>query len=92
MIHPLAFLKSVFSEEGEGSFSRVAQGAVVFSTLFWISYLVVKNHVMPDLNGPSLFIGTGAVGHYGINKASEIISAFNTNPPPNPPQQGPPGN
>lgn len=70
------FLREVFSEGGQGSFSRVAQGVIVLSVVGWVWYLVVKNHALPDLGGPSLFIGTGAAGHYGINKASDIVASF----------------
>lgn len=79
MIRPLVFVKEVFSENGQGSFSRVAQGSIVFAVIGWVTYLVLKTHSMPDLSGPSLFVGTGAAGHYGINKAQDMITAFRSN-------------
>ena len=82
-VHLLKFFREVFSEDGQGSFSRVAQGSIVLGVIVWVTYLVLKNHALPDLGGPSLFIGTGAAGHYGINKASDIIAAFK-NPPADP--------
>lgn len=74
-----SWLREVFSEDGQGSFCRVAQGLIVAATLGWISYLVVRTNTMPDLGGPSLFIATGAAGHYGINKMESIVTAFKGN-------------
>lgn len=74
----LAFLKSVFSEDGQGSYSRFASGAIVFSTLGWITYLVIKHGALPDLSGPALFIGAGSAV-YGVNKAEAIVGALKGN-------------
>lgn len=69
----LAFLKSTFSEaDGTGSSSRVLGGVVIFATLSWITYLVLKNNALPDLSGASIFVGSGFSG-YGINKLSEVF-------------------
>lgn len=71
------FIKSIFSEDGVvGSSSRVLSAAIVFSTLGWVTYLVAKNHAMPDLAGPLTFMNTGVGTLMGINKASEVVSAF----------------
>lgn len=72
----LAFIKSVFSDGGQGSFSRCGAGAVVAATLGWITYLVIKTKALPDLGGPSMFMATGVGICYGTNKASEIVSSF----------------
>lgn len=78
-----AFLQSVFSEDdGQGSYSRVASGAIVVATLAWVSHVVWKTGALPDLTGPATFICLAAGSHYGINKASDIISAFKGNQPP----------
>lgn len=71
-----AFVKSVFSDNGVGSFSRCGAGAVVFAVLAWISYVVLKTKAIPELQGPSLFMATGVGICYGTNKASEIVAAF----------------
>lgn len=71
-----AFIKSVFSDAGVGSSSRVLSGSVVFATLGWISYVVLKTKTIPDLGGPSMFMATGVGVCYGTNRASDIISAF----------------
>jgi hypothetical protein len=72
----LAFVKSVFSEGGEGSYSRVAGGVLIGFTCGWITYLVIKNHAMPDLTGPAWFVTAASGGLYGLNKGADFISAF----------------
>lgn len=69
----LTFLKSTFSEaDGSGSSTRVLGGVVVFATLCWITYLVLKTGALPDLSGASLFVSSGFSG-YGMNKLSEAL-------------------
>lgn len=71
------FLASAFSEDSTmGSSSRLLSGAIVMFTLGWVTYLVAKNHAMPDLAGPLTFMNTGVGTLMGINKASEVVSAF----------------
>jgi len=72
----LAFVKSVFSDGGEGSFSRCGAGAVIFATLSWVGYVVFKTKTIPDLGGPSMFMASGVAVCYGTNRAADIISAF----------------
>lgn len=80
----VAFLKEVFSEDGQGSFSRVASGFIVLATCGWVTYVVARTHSIPDLAGPSGFIGVGSVGHYATNKLPDIVSAFRGHPQVNP--------
>lgn len=69
----IAFIKSTFSEsDGTGSASRVLSGAVILSTISWITYLVLKNNALPDLSSASLFVGSGS-SIYGMNKLSEAL-------------------
>lgn len=79
-----AFLKSVFSENGQGSYSRSVGGLIALSTVVWITYVVFKTHAVPDLTGPTMFFTVGSGTHYATNKASEIIDAFKGNKPPQP--------
>jgi hypothetical protein len=71
-----SFIRSVFSEGGEGSYSRVAAGAIVVATIVWVSHVVWHTHAMPDLTGPAAFLTVGSGTHYGLNKAPDIIAAF----------------
>jgi hypothetical protein len=69
----LAFIKSTFSEpDGTGSASRVLGGAVVATTLIWVSYIVLRTQVLPDLTSAALFVGSGFSG-YGMNKLSGAL-------------------
>jgi hypothetical protein len=72
------FVSSVFSEDGEGSYSRCAAGAIVLGTIGWISHVVWRTHAIPDLTGPTTFLTVGASAHYGLNRASDIITALKT--------------
>lgn len=73
------FIREAFSENNTGSASRILAGMVVLSTIFWITYLVLRNHTMPDLAGPSLFIGSGTAATYGINQAKSVVGALKGN-------------
>lgn len=85
------FVRSVFSEDGQGSYSRCAAGAIVIATIAWITHVVWKTGALPELTGPAAFVTTCAGSHYLINKGADLISAVkgtNTNPtPPTPPTQ-----
>ena len=75
------FLKGVLSEDGvTGSYSRCASAFVVFFTVMWITFLVFKHGVMPDLTEPLAFISAVVGVHMGINKAAEIVSATKGTP------------
>lgn len=71
------FIASIFSEEnGQGSYSRFAAGAIVLATLAWVSHVVWKTHSLPDLTGATAFLTVSAGSHYGLNQASNIISSI----------------
>jgi hypothetical protein len=74
------FIKSAFSEpDGSGSSSRLLAGACVVALIVWVSYLVFKNHAMPDLGGAALFL-TASFSGYAVNQLSRMNKA-------DPPQQ-----
>ena len=74
------FLKGVLSEStGEPSFGRLGAAGVILSTLFWISYVVIKTHAIPELSGPSLFLTTGTGATYGANKVAGAFKHFDSN-------------
>jgi hypothetical protein len=81
----VAFLREVFSEGGQGSFSRVIQGLIVLSTCGWVTYVVLRTRAIPDLGGPATFVGAGSL-HYMTNKLPDIMNAFKGGP--QPPQNG----
>ena len=60
------------------SFARVTSGAVIFSSLFWVTFLVIINRKIPDnLAGLSTLI----LSLYGVNRIAEAYE----NKPPQPP-------
>lgn len=62
----------MFSENGEGSSTRVFTGFLIFAATAWISFLVFVNHAIPDITGIIGLIGV----LYGINKAASAVEAF----------------
>lgn len=82
----IGFAKETLSEaNGHGSFGRVSAGAIVVFTLFWITFLVIKTHTMPDLAGPTLFLSSGSASTYGANKVADAIKNKGKNDPSDPP-------
>jgi hypothetical protein len=70
------FWLQVFTDHGEGSFSRVATTVTLAFCLFWTTYLVMVNRALPDFGGMSIFLGI----LYGVNKAATVATAFSSNP------------
>lgn len=75
------YVKRVFSDAGEPSFSRWSSGAIVLATIVWVTYLVIKNHILPDMEGPAIFISTGTGSSYGINRISSMLEKRGQGPP-----------
>jgi hypothetical protein len=63
------FLQQLFSESGEASFSRLGAFVGLGFACGWITYLVFHNHVLPSLEGLTLFVAA----LYGLGKANETL-------------------
>ena len=63
------FLQQLFSESGEASFSRLGAFVGLGFACGWITYLVFHNHVLPSMEGLTLFIAA----LYGLGKANETL-------------------
>ena len=63
------FLQQLFSESGEASFSRLGAFVGLGFACGWITYLVFHNHILPSLEGLTLFIAA----LYGLGKANETL-------------------
>jgi hypothetical protein len=72
-------LKEALTENGKGSYSRFTGAAIVFATLGWITYLVIRNKALPDLGGATMFISVGAGTHYAINQVKAVAQAMRGN-------------
>lgn len=72
------FLREAFSENGVGSFSRVASGIHMVAGIAWVSHVVWHAHALPS--GDSL-AGVAAimVAPYGANRLSSAIAALRGN-------------
>ena len=70
------FLREVFSEDGEGSASRVMMLFHFFAGTAWVSFHLWKgdgagHHPIPDLGGVTTFV----IAPYAINKAHAGIAS-----------------
>jgi hypothetical protein len=65
----MKFLRQLFSESGEASFSRLSSFMALAAACAWVSKIVWTTHQLPHLEGLALFIST----FYGLGKAGETI-------------------
>jgi hypothetical protein len=78
-----SFLREVFSEDGQGSASRVLMVLHAVAAVVWGSHVVYHTHALPDavsLAGVTAF----TVAPYAVNKMHSAVTAFapnNGNPP-----------
>ena len=63
------FVSHLFSESGEASFSRLGAFIALAFACGWITYLVLRTHILPSLEGLTLFIAA----LYGLGKANETL-------------------
>ena len=64
------FIQQLFSESGEASFSRIGAFIALTFACGWITYLVLRTHILPSLEGLTLFIAA----LYGLGKANETLT------------------
>jgi hypothetical protein len=65
----MKFLQQLFSESGEASFSRLGAFVALTFACGWITYLVLRTHILPSLEGLTFFIAA----LYGLGKANETL-------------------
>ncbi len=63
------FLRQLFSESGEASFSRTGSFLALAASCAWVTQIVWTTHQLPSLEGLTLFIST----LYGLGKAGETV-------------------
>lgn len=73
-------IREVLSEpDGTGSYSRVSGMMIVIATICWVTYLVLRNHLLPDMAGPAAFLGAGQA-QYATNKIVTVIKGTTATP------------
>jgi len=75
----MSIIKEVFMDDGKGDMGMVCLLLCVLGTIGWITYLVIKNHAMPDLTGPTTFISASGALHFASSKVDNIVSAWKGN-------------
>jgi len=63
------FLKELFSESGQASFSRVGTFVALVCSCAWVSRIVWRTGALPGLEGLTFFIAA----LYGLGKAGETV-------------------
>lgn len=63
------FVRQLFSESGEASFSRAGSFLALLGACAWITQIVWTTHQLPNLEGLTFFIAT----LYGLGKAGETV-------------------
>ncbi len=63
------FLRQLFSESRQASFSRVGAFVALAFACAWVSYIVRRTGSLPNLEGLTFFIAT----LYGLGKAGETV-------------------
>ena len=71
------FWKHVLREsDGTPSASRLLTAGLVLATIMWVTFLVSRNHSMPDMAPVGIFLSSTAVSLYGVNKMATAASSF----------------
>lgn len=71
------FLRQLFSESGEASYSRIGSFLALLFACGWVSVIVYKTHALPELQGLALFVAT----LYGLGKAGETLQRLKGDKP-----------
>jgi hypothetical protein len=54
----MGFIKAFFDDRDQSiNPAHVVAAALVAASIGWVTYLVIKNHVMPDLSGIAYLLG-----------------------------------
>lgn len=77
----MSWLREVFSENGQGSFSRVASAFHTAAAILWGCQFTHAHGAIPD---PATLVALAgfAAAPYAAGKAASAISSFSSNPTP----------
>ena len=81
----MGFLRSFVNDQDKTlNPAHVVAGTLVIASIGWVTYLVLKNHTMPDLSGIAYLLGgSGAMNI--AQKAEAIVDKFRKVTPVEPP-------
>jgi hypothetical protein len=76
----MGFVKAFFDDrDASVNPAHVVAATLVAASVGWVTYLVIKNHVMPDLSGIAYLLGgSGAMNI--AQKAEAIVDKFKKAP------------
>lgn len=69
------FSKAIDDRDESVNAAHLVAFALVAASIGWVTYLVIKNHVLPDLTGIAYLLG-GSGAMNVCSKAEGIISKF----------------
>lgn len=75
------FFVGLFLDHGKPSLSRVLSTVVVFASIIWTTFILLKEHKLPDMGGLSLYVSGTVVSLYGANKVADAIQQRTPEPP-----------
>jgi hypothetical protein len=78
----MGFLKAIFDDRDKSvNASHCIAFLLTLSSVVWVSYLVLKTHVLPELSGVAYLLG-GSGAMNVANKMEDIVAKFKKHPDP----------
>jgi hypothetical protein len=78
----MGFLKAIFDDRDKSvNASHCIAFLLTVSSVVWVSYLVIKTHVLPELSGVAYLLG-GSGAMNVANKMEDIVAKFKRHPDP----------
>lgn len=76
----MSFIKAIFDDrDASVNAAHVVAVTLTLASIGWVTFLVLKNHVLPDLSGVAYLLGgSGAMNI--ANKAEAIVDKFKKKP------------
>jgi hypothetical protein len=76
----MGFIKAFFNDQDKSvNPAHVVAATLVTASIVWVTYLVLKNHVLPDLTGIAYLLG-GSGAMNVAQKMEDIVAKFKKSP------------
>ena len=76
----MSFIKAFFNDADKSvNPAHVVAATLVTASIGWVTYLVLKNHVLPDLAGIAYLLG-GSGAMNVAQKMEDIVAKFKKSP------------